>query len=190
MIARKLTLLATAASLLIFSLTTQAENTYVTLTPIYVYDTHIENIDDVIFSPSFETHTAYTYVNAPNPMMYVVAIMSNTLPDLCKNIYMNSELRKTTSKSDVTTRWLAAQASYVTSEQKGLFSLLKQLGGSNGMAIIMNGVQYNGWSVTYSDGVREIWAINPAASISSVKLMDQPMPNSQKKVSAGCDNIA
>lgn len=103
------------------------------------------------------------------------------------NAPVSQAARSTKSSSDVTSRWLAAQEVFNVIQSKNLWTFYHQ--SINGLSFLMNGVKYTGFKVTYSDGARETWAVNPGFRTSSVKLLDQPLPNSLKAgVDVGCSS--
>lgn len=91
---------------------------------------------------------------------------------------ISGNAKSTTSTSDVTTRWLAAQEVFNYINNAGMLSDLHTM--TRTLTFIMDGKSYQGFRVAYADGVRETWAINPNYKYSSVKLLDQPLPNSQE----------
>jgi hypothetical protein len=101
---------------------------------------------------------------------------ARSMATVCSNkIPLSAAARQTTSASDVTSRWLAAQEVFNAIQVKGRV-----------IALILGSGVYNFgvnnrrvFIVSYADGARESWLVNPAYLSSSVKLMDQPLPNSQ-----------
>lgn len=93
--------------------------------------------------------------------------------------------RSTTSRSDVTDRWLAAQEVFNIIQARNLFNLYSASIG--GLRFLMDNTMYRGFKVTYSDGWIETWAVTPNHATSVVKLIDQPLPNSLRQgLDRGC----
>ncbi|GKS84191.1 hypothetical protein AVMA1855_08585 [Acidovorax sp. SUPP1855] len=91
---------------------------------------------------------------------------------------VSANAKSTTSASDVTSRWLAAQEVFNYQNTTGLLAKREEM--IKNLIFIIDGKRYKGFHVLYADGVRETWAVNPGYSWSSVKLLDQPLPNSQE----------
>lgn len=89
---------------------------------------------------------------------------------------VSNAARSTTSTSDVTSRWLAAQEVFTFIKNAGNLAQYREI--SRSLTFIIDGKRYDGFTVTYADGARETWAVNPGHATSSVKLLDQPLPNS------------
>lgn len=86
-----------------------------------------------------------------------------------------SGLNSVTSTADVTSRWLAAQSAFTTSQGPGIASDLKA-------AVIRSvkhpftGQQIGSYTVTYADGSSESWMLTTNYKFSSIKLVDTPLP--------------
>jgi hypothetical protein len=91
---------------------------------------------------------------------------------------VSTAAKSTLSTSDTTNRWLAAQEVYTYIVTSGNLSLINGL--YRDLSFVIDGRNYKGFTVSYADGVRETWAVTPNAATSSVKLLDEPMPNSQE----------
>ncbi|MDD2545377.1 MAG: hypothetical protein PHI55_03745 [Burkholderiaceae bacterium] len=91
---------------------------------------------------------------------------------------VSGNAKSTTSTSDLTSRWLAAQEVFNFINNSGNLAQYREI--TRTLTFIINGKRYNGFAIAYADGVRETWPINPGYSTSSVKLLDQPLPNSQE----------
>ncbi|GKT15687.1 hypothetical protein AVHY2522_08985 [Acidovorax sp. SUPP2522] len=89
---------------------------------------------------------------------------------------VSSGAKSTTRNSDVTNRWLAAQEVFNYMTNLGTMDSYRDF--ARDFKISMNGVTYNGFTVSYADGSRETWAINPGYKYSSIKLIDTPYPDS------------
>ncbi|MDA8523433.1 hypothetical protein [Acidovorax sp. NCPPB 4044] len=87
--------------------------------------------------------------------------------------------KSTTKNSDVTDRWLAAQEVFNNMQTIGTIDTYREF--ASGLKILIGGVKYDGFIVSYADGSRETWAINPSYKYSSVKLIDTPFPDSINK---------
>ncbi|WP_428424033.1 hypothetical protein [Methylibium sp.] len=98
------------------------------------------------------------------------------LSNICSNPAVSSATKSTTSKSDTLDRWLAATDVFNTVVARGLFGMYQAAYG--GISILIDTKRYTGFKVTYADGASEVWVINPGYSTSSVKLFDNPAPNS------------
>ena len=96
---------------------------------------------------------------------------------------VSSGAKQTTSQSDVTSRWLAAQEMFNVVQSKNLWSMYRNA--TSSLTFIMNGKDYAGFKVKYADGFVEAWAVYPGYSTSTIKLLDQPMPNSLKDSGSG-----
>jgi hypothetical protein len=89
---------------------------------------------------------------------------------------LSSGARNTTRYSDVTSRWLAAQEVFNTMNAQNIVWDWNYI--LNSLQFLLKGVKYDGFVVYYADGSKETWAVNPAYATSSIKLLDQPLPNS------------
>lgn len=89
---------------------------------------------------------------------------------------VSSNAKSTTSQSDVTSRWLAAQEVFNSMYLEGTLFNWREITGN--VVFKIDGKVYNGFVVFYADGYKETWAVNPGFKTSSVKLLDSPMPNS------------
>ncbi len=78
----------------------------------------------------------------------------------------------------MTARWLAAQEVFTFIKNAGNLANYREM--TRSLNFIIDGKQYQGFAVTYADGVRETWAINPGHATSSVRLLDEPLPNSME----------
>lgn len=90
---------------------------------------------------------------------------------------VSSNARSTTSHDDVTSRWLAAQEVFNYLNNASYLAEYKDLLGN--IVFKIDGKIYEGFKVTYADGATETWLINPGYKHSTIKLIDQPLPNSQ-----------
>ncbi|GKS95002.1 MULTISPECIES: hypothetical protein [unclassified Acidovorax] len=106
-------------------------------------------------------------------MAQMSAIESGTSVCLAR---VSSGAKSTTKNSDVTNRWLAAQEVFNDMTNLGTLDAYRDF--ARDFKISMNGVTYNGFTVSYADGSRETWAINPGYKYSSIKLIDTPFPDS------------
>lgn len=108
------------------------------------------------------------------------------LSDVCKNPLVSSDTKTTTSTSDATSRWLAAQNLFSSTAASNLLPLYWQ---ALPIRVIVDGKYLSGYKVTYADGWSEVWVVNPGHATSSFKLFDTPAPNSLKPPEAnnpGC----
>jgi hypothetical protein len=121
-------------------------------------------------------------VNAFYMAQAVVAQIAISYSSVCRNPLLSAEAKATTSQSDTTFRWLASQEMYNTFILKNIWNLYQQ---QAPIKIIINGHSYKGFTVTYKDGGQETWVVNPAASISTMKLFETPAPGSQKPPGTG-----
>ncbi len=92
------------------------------------------------------------------------------------NAIVSDAARSTTSTSDVTSRWLAAQEVFNYMHMQNIISQWREYTGN--IVFKIDGKMYSGFKVRYADGASETWAINPGYKTSSIKLLDSPMPNS------------
>jgi len=103
----------------------------------------------------------------------MTAVMKSTSVCLAP---VSADAKSTTSESDVTSRWLAAQEVFNSTKNMNLltkyFAIMKDL------TFVIDGNSYKGFTVGYADGTGETWAINPAYATSTIKLLDHPMPGS------------
>lgn len=125
------------------------------------------------FSPGFGG-VVFSFPPAMHPE-YQLSRYTINLSTVCGNPFISSAAKQTTSKSDVTHRWLAAQELFNTIVMKNLWGTYKS---ATQIKLVINGKTYDGFSVAYADGVREVWAVNPGFAQSTIKLMDTPMPDS------------
>lgn len=79
--------------------------------------------------------------------------------------------------SDPTSRYLAAVDLYNTIEMQNLWPMY---GSASRIVVIVDGRNYQGFTITYADGATETWMVNPGHFASSVKLFDAPLPGSLK----------
>lgn len=87
---------------------------------------------------------------------------------------ISAAARNTTINSDVTSRWLAAQEVFSAIQTRGLATALL-LGSAT---YVWEGMNRRVFVVSYGDASFESWLVNPGWATSSIKLMDQPLPNS------------
>jgi hypothetical protein len=99
------------------------------------------------------------------------------LSDVCTNPLISSASKTTTSTSDATTRWLAAQDMFITTMTSNLLTSYAQ---AMRISILLDGKYYRGYKVSYADGGSEVWVVNPGYATSSFKLFDTPAPGSLK----------
>lgn len=180
--------LTLAAAIGTNSLTASATD-FVSLQPVVIVGSQIVDSDfwsfpfvssfDVVAQPTnpFGMHGAQMvqYINTQH-VIY--------LTNMCTTPGLADDHKVIGSESPVYNRWLAATAVYAIVQQNNMISTMNEM--NAGIKVIMNGITYKGFRVQYTDGVQEVWAITLNANFSAVKLMDQPMPNSKKAVSAGC----
>jgi hypothetical protein len=97
------------------------------------------------------------------------------LSDVCV-LNVSAQAKSTTSQNDVTARWLTASEVYTALQAgKQLDAFLKA---TSKMTVVLNGVTYAGFQVTYADGWHERWPVSPNHNFSTLKLLDTPMPAS------------
>lgn len=96
--------------------------------------------------------------------------------DVCKNPAVSTATKQATGSSDVTDRWLAAQDLFRQIQLSNLWTFYGQATG--GIVIIIDTKQYTGFRVTYRDGSKETWLVNPGFRTSSFALFDTPAPSS------------
>lgn len=99
------------------------------------------------------------------------------LSNVCTNPLISSASKTTTSTSDATSRWLAAQDLFNTTSASNMLALYAQ---AIPIRILIDGKYYRGYKVTYADGGTETWVVNPGYATSSFKLFDTPAPGSLK----------
>src|SRR5258706_9449444 len=110
------------------------------------------------------------------------------MSNVCKNPAISAAARQTTKDTDVTNRWLAAQEVFTSIQNAKMWTFYQQA--TNSMSVIINGVKYPAFIVTYSDGYSEKWAVSPNWAFSAVKLFDQPMPGSLAPPSGSSSSCA
>lgn len=98
------------------------------------------------------------------------------MANVCKNPTLSAAAKQTAATTDMTNRWLTAMEVFNSIQTAKLWSMYGSA--TNGMSIVLNGIKYRGFMVTYSDGSTEKWAVTPNWSTSVVKLFDQPLPGS------------
>jgi hypothetical protein len=158
---------------------------------VTVYGNYVSYWNPTWYAPDyggFGAGVEYTGGGGPGNVGYAIASARErafNMSNVC-NAPVSPGARATTANSDVTSRWLAAQEVFNVIQSRNLYPLYQQ--SINSLSFLMNGVKYSGFKITYSDGARETWAINPGFRTSSVKLLDQPLPNSLKPgAEAGCN---
>lgn len=133
------------------------------------YDPFLDPASLTIFSPA---HMFYDMVQT-NWAEYKPAVLGKTV---CAP-HISDAARSTTSTSDVLSRWLAAMEVFNYLKMASLLEKAFEAGVPR--MFMFNGKEYSPFEVSYADGVKEIWPVNPAYYYSSVKLLDEPFPNSQ-----------
>jgi len=96
----------------------------------------------------------------------------------CKNPMLSPQAKSVTSQSDVTARWLAANEMLAQIDLQRLWGMYQAAYGAQGIVILIDNQRYAGFKVTYADGATETWVVTPNHTTSSVKVFDQPAPNS------------
>jgi hypothetical protein len=140
------------------------------------------NWSQTTFSPDFQSISPIAITPGGHPHFHLVQtafLFSNA----CRNPYISDFAKSVTSNSDELDRWLAATEIFNSLATRGLYSELQK---SSEIIVVMSGKRYMGFLVTYSDGYQEAWAVNPAYAMSSIKLLNKPMPNSIKRQGSGC----
>lgn len=90
---------------------------------------------------------------------------------------VSSGSRQTTSTDDVVNRWLAASEVFNFMVATNIIEMAFEAGLA--ARITIGTKWYTTFEVSYADGVKEVWLANPMYYMSSVKLYDEPLPNSQ-----------
>lgn len=161
----------------------QAQTTYHVMPVVTVTGNHVDfsGGSDSIYNP-FYTGAMPGPPNIPalDPQKFAAATKNRTV--CSTELALSQATRQTTSQSDVNDRWLAAQNVFANLHTRGwLLSLLiggprlqTSPGGTHGIFIVM-----------YADGYWESWLVAPGWQTSTIKLLDQPMPNSMKGPATG-----
>lgn len=90
---------------------------------------------------------------------------------------VSSGSRQVTSTDDVINRYIAATEVFNFMVATNIIDMAFEAGLA---ATIKIGTKlYTTFEVSYADGVKEVWVANPTYYMSSVKLLDEPLPNSQ-----------
>jgi hypothetical protein len=110
------------------------------------------------------------------------------LSNVCTNPAISSAAKSTTSQTDPTSRWLAAQEIFNSVHSANLLSMYGNA--TRQVGLVIDGKNYKGFRVQYADGAQEVWVVNPGYATSSVKLFDSPAPNSMTapEPSRSCTN--
>ena len=98
------------------------------------------------------------------------------ISSVCTNPTLSPDLKLTTSSSDATTRWLAAQSMFITGQAEGILDVWINAGVP--ITLLIDSKSYQGYKVFYADGYSEVWVINPGWRTSTFKLFDLPAPSS------------
>lgn len=135
------------------------------------------------FDPFSYFHTElWNYVESYAGTAHEAAVLAEISSILKKaNVcyaLVSTNARSTTSHDDVTSRWLAAQEVFNYLNNASYLTTYREMLGN--ITFRIDGKLYEGFKVTYADGVTETWPINPGYRYSTIKLLEQPMPNSQK----------
>lgn len=102
-------------------------------------------------------------------------VQARAMATVCTDkVPISASARNTTINSDVTSRWLAAQEVFSAIQTRGLVTALL-LGSAT---YVWEGQNRRVFVVSYGDASFESWLVNPGWMTSTVKLMDQPLPNS------------
>lgn len=174
-------------NVLLLGTTSYADEIFVALPEVTVTDSVLVDFDkfegyDRPFIPTIlYLTTAMNFVHEFAGASHEAAQLTylsnaNRLSKVCVGP-ITAEARSTTSKSDATTRWLAAQA--VFNRMRAAYLLETWMEVHSKIIFRMDRKNYQGFVVTYADGVGETWAINPGYRTSSISLLDHPMPGSQ-----------
>ena len=94
----------------------------------------------------------------------------------CTNPTLIPDLKYHNSKSSTLDRWFTAQALYNSALAAQVLDLWISKGAP--ISLLISGKLYKGYKVYYSDGFSEVWVVNPGASMSSMRLFDNPAPDS------------
>lgn len=97
------------------------------------------------------------------------------MSSVCKNPAISTEAKAITSGNGPTNRWLAAQEMFNTLLAQKMLTFYYQ---ASNISVLIEGKAYQAFRVTYADGAKETWIINPLYSSSSFKLFDLPAPDS------------
>lgn len=97
------------------------------------------------------------------------------LSSVCTNPAISADAKATTSTTGPTNRWLAAQEMFNTLLAQKMLTFYYQ---SLNISVIIDGKAYQAFRVTYADGAKESWIVNPGYATSSIKLFDSPAPDS------------
>jgi hypothetical protein len=99
-----------------------------------------------------------------------IAMAVGVMTDVCKNPLATQATKNTSSQSDTTERWLAAMQLFSVNKASSFRNITHPI-----QAIVVNGRTSSvGFTITYSDGAKETWVVNPF--LSSALLLDQPLP--------------
>jgi len=99
------------------------------------------------------------------------------MANVCKNPFISNDAKQTTSATDTTNRWLAAQEVFNSIQAMSMWSMYQNAYGG-GIYLIIDTKTYSGFKVAYADGSSEVWLVNPGFRTSTVKLFDNPIPDS------------
>lgn len=158
---------------------------YAVLPTVTVTGSYVSYWDPTSYSPSYvSTQNFFSGGMQIGSAILQAQARALDMANVCKSP-VSSSAKSTTHTSDVTTRWLAAQELFNVVMAQGLWSMYRAA--TNSLSFIMNNSKYAGFRVTYADGYVETWAVYPGYSTSTIKLLDQPLPNSLKSGGgAGC----
>lgn len=157
----------------------QAQSGVVVLPPVVITGTSIywgSGYFDSPFTASSASSTMYTGGSTRGELVANGRDRAITWSNVCTNPAISRSARQTTSTSDTTNRWLAAQELFNSLTAKGLWGMY--LSAYGGLAVVINGTRRPAYKVIYADGASEVWVVNPNHATSSVKLYDTPAPNS------------
>ena len=101
-----------------------------------------------------------------------------SLANVCTNPAVSANTKQTTGQYDVLGRYLAAMDVFNTIQAAKLLGMYQAAYGSSGIGISISGQMFQGFRVFYADGSTEMWMVSPASPVSSIRLYDNPLPNS------------
>jgi hypothetical protein len=105
------------------------------------------------------------------------------LARVCDNPFLTADQKTITSESGVEQRWLVAtsMATMVVAQSIGWYDKAVAV-----INLIVGNMSLKGFKVWYKDGFSETWLFVPNYPWASIKLFDQPAPESLKPDGAGC----
>lgn len=140
------------------------------------YGGYWPSFDVVVSFPDISAYDGSAWMG--HEQMAQLELASKALRSSSVCDHSDQNVRSTLSTSDELSRWLAATA--VFNRQNSINLLGSYLALTSSTRFLFDGKIYQGFKVRYADGASEVWPINPGYKYSSVKLLSQPLPNSQR----------